>query len=401
MATKDKTLLKLIRKARLGNKEAFNQLIQRKSRTILYLSIRLMGNKHDGEDAAQEAVITLAKKIGTLKKAELFDAWMYRLVYNTCMDEKRKLAKKLYESDEFESAADSLADRDRERMPEQSLEDASDKEFVMAALDKLSDRYRMCMILYYYEDMSYAEIAEIISANEQIVANTLNRARQKMRDILANSPNAPQSVLATFRLDEASQEQDATHSQDVEMQDSDALYETASKGGAFTPAAFFAQAIAANEASVVSEAALSRMVAVAQGVVMPKGLFRAYVSDGTTAKKVAGGLSLILVSGLGLYAYVATKPETDLSNQQPMVASPSAEGEPEEKVLDEEYEVSVVGLPEGANYRIYEEGEESVDAQPDMAGYSEVTSTEEAGKRYVLYQNSSDELDYVMIIESE
>lgn len=211
----DKRLLRLVKKARRGDKEAFRALIQEKGRKIVYIATNLMGNSADGEDAAQEAVLTVARKINTLENVELFDAWLYRIVYNVCMDEKRRKKKFATENGDMETAMATISDEDVSIQPENKMEDDVERERIMAAINELPERYRVCMLLYYYEDMSYLEIAKTLQVSEQVVANTLNRAKAKLRHILEE-----QGSLSETEIDEQlGVEDNGFDTQDIPYQD--------------------------------------------------------------------------------------------------------------------------------------------------------------------------------------
>lgn len=371
----DKRLLRLIKRARFGDKEAFCEIIKEKSRKILFISTNLMGNSSDGEDVAQEAVITLAQKIGTLKKAELFDAWMYRIVFNVCMDEKRRQSRKPDESGEIDTAVATIAEDHTDVLPEQSVLKASDKEIIMEALNELPERYRICMILFYYEDMSYAEIAETMQVSEQVVANILNRAKEKLR-----------TSLGSQKAEELGFTQKS-----IEQGDSKIVY----KAGVLVPALALSQAFAMSEAVTVTPSAISGLASVAAGVAFPKGLiFTQFIES--VAAKVAGALASSAVVVGTLFMAVSSPEET-----QPMPdPDPIVESAPEPQAPLRS--ASVVGLPEGAITTVLREDFEDAALQEfkeSIGGYSLVTSTESQGSIYNLYQSNQDQNQFVLTIE--
>lgn len=195
---------RLVRKARRGNKGAFCELIELKAHKILYIATQLMGNKEDGEDAAQEAIIKIARNISRVKKAELFDAWLYKVVYTVCLSERQKRMNCQIGTVDFETASATLSEKNNAILPEASMEKSLEKEKVMAAIDKLPVTYRMCLLLYYYEDLSYANIASTLNINEQTVANILHRAKTRLRDILeAEEPGLSTSTKASALIPSA------------------------------------------------------------------------------------------------------------------------------------------------------------------------------------------------------
>jgi len=360
----DKRLLRLVKKARSGDKDAFCDLVNLKGKSIVYIATNLMGNKADGEDAAQEAVIALGRNIGKLKKAELFDAWMYRIIFNVCMDAKRKKAKVTESSVELEAAADLIPEKSKEVLPEEMLQDGETKEEVMAAINGLPERYRLFVLLHYYEDKSYAEIASMMQVSEQVVANTLNRARQKMRE--------------SFVRDNPEKEY------------------TAYKTGALFSAVAISQALASDAQATVLPGAVSGIVAVASAVPLTKASFLLRFFDSPGAQAAAGA-ACVLALALGFLAW--PKPEIEEVAPAPQavydvssVESTDIEGLPRI--------VSVEGIPEGSRVTVLTEGvydEEIAAFDAAIGDYQYVTETDKEGYHYVLYQNVEDAFDYVVI----
>lgn len=382
----DKRLLRLVKKARFGNKEAFGELIKEKSRKILFIATNLMGNSSDGEDAAQEAVITLAQKIGTLKKAELFDAWMYRIIFNVCMDEKRKKARKLDDSAEMDVAMATVAEKSTEVLPEEKLEQTASKEAIMAALNELPERYRMCILLYYYEDMSYAEIAEVLQVSEQVVANTLNRAKEKLR--------------TNYEINLERSGGESTIEFEMSEKDERVPVGTAVKAGAFLPALAITEALTTSESLTIMPGAVSSLSAVAAGVVMPKGLIFERFVESVASKVVAGATCVAVIAGSTAYVSQEILPP-DPAEPIEQVAAPVEKPEPEPEE-GRAHTARVEGLPEGSETEVLVKGEDDARLaafNSNIAEYEFQTSLESEGYSYLLYRNIADQAQYVLVIE--
>lgn len=384
----DKRLLKLIKKARFGDKEAFGELVKEKGRKILFISTNLMGNSQDGEDAAQEAVLTLAQKIATLKKAELFDAWMYRIIFNVCMDEKRKKKRKLDDSAEMDIAIATVAENNAEVLPEEKLEQKASREAIMAALNELPERYRICILLYYYEDKSYAEIANVLQVSEQVVANTLNRAKEKLRSgyelSLAKAGLKPAS--APFVFDKTDENERAVPMGAVV------------KAGAFIPAIALGEALKTSETLAILPGAVSNLSAVAAKASMPKGLLFTRFVESVVTKAVTGVACAAIAAGGVLYI--------SQNVIQPEPVAPLEQSHFETKPAEIEEEITypsahVEGLPEGSRVTVLVEGrhdEDLDDFYKSQSDYEFSVNLESKGYDYSLYNDKNNSEEYVLVI---
>ncbi|MCL2889341.1 MAG: sigma-70 family RNA polymerase sigma factor [Eggerthellaceae bacterium] len=324
-----------------------------------------MGNSSDGEDAAQEAVITLARKIGTLKKAELFEAWMYRIVFNVCMDEKRKKAKKIQGSTELDVAAAIVPEHNKEVLPEANLQSMIEKEDIIAAINDLPERYRLYLLLYYYEEMTYAEIAQTMQVSEQVVANTLNRAKEKMRESFAQRD--PVRAYA------------------------------ASKGGMLFSAAAITEALAFDEMTMVVPGAVSKLVASTAAIPVVKASLLTRFFDSSSAQITTGAACVAIIALL--FGFSPPPPDVEALDPVPAVRLPIPVVEYQPPPVVRSAEVS--GLPEGAQTRILVQGTDDAQLAAFFAvidNYEYVVDAVSEGYVYTVYRNIYDSLDYVVTI---
>lgn len=170
----------VLEQAKSGSLAAFEELCQIKGKSIIYMCIKYMGNFQDGEDAAQEVFIRLQKNIHSLKDVKAFNGWMYAIIKSTCENIKRKNEQnqKNLPIDEFE---DRVNEQEIEPSPEDCLEKSEEKKEIIKAIDELPQNMKMCVILFYYEGLSYEEIAQALSLSKNTVKTFLQRARIKMR----------------------------------------------------------------------------------------------------------------------------------------------------------------------------------------------------------------------------
>lgn len=187
----ERQFLRLVKRARRGDNAAFDSLVEVKGEDILYTCISLMKNRQDGEDVAQDVVIRLKKEIVKLEKPEAFGGWMYRVIYTTCMNAKKR-NNRLPDLDEQAIMNAPLEEERDEFLPQKYAETEESRKRLLAAIDELPDKQRACILFFYYSDMSYAEIADSLETNEQDVANCLNRAKKRLKATL----EADESMMA-------------------------------------------------------------------------------------------------------------------------------------------------------------------------------------------------------------
>lgn len=185
MDTDEKRLLHLCKK---GDLTAYDQLMQRYEKKVYALCFRMAGNPDDAADLAQEAFLKAFRALPSFKGESQFSTWLYRIVTNTCLDERRKRAKrpqlvsldKPLDTGDGEMALTLPAD-----VPD-PLHSALAQELqaeIQALLALLPEEQRLVLVLRDLEGYSYEEIADILRINIGTVKSRLNRARTRMRDL--------------------------------------------------------------------------------------------------------------------------------------------------------------------------------------------------------------------------
>ena len=129
----------------------------------------MLGNRHDAEDAAQQTLMKGFADLGKLQDAELFGAWIGRIARNMCIDSLRSRKRK-------ESALAERAGGD--------ANEARDYEELETALEKLDERHRMVLMLYYFDGRSTGNIGDILNISESAVHARMSRARKQLRRLL-------------------------------------------------------------------------------------------------------------------------------------------------------------------------------------------------------------------------
>ena len=160
-------------------KEQFLQKVLDAEETLFHVSFSILHNEQDCADAVQEAILKAYNARDKLRDEAFFKTWIVRIVINECYTILRR-AKRLepYEETRLDSA---------EHLGKYVKEEYLD---LYQAISKLDDRQRICVILYYFEDYSIEEIAEIIHVPAGTVKSRLNRARQTLKGLLGEREEA-------------------------------------------------------------------------------------------------------------------------------------------------------------------------------------------------------------------
>lgn len=186
----------LIRKATGGDTNAIEELCKLKANSILYICTSMTGNKYDGEDLSQEVIILMWKNIKMLKNSISLDAWLYRIIKN----EYTKLSiRNSVNSEEIHmgEALEIMVEKNTQFLPDKFLDEQERKKLISSMLESLPAMHKFCMLMYYYENMSYREIANVLETTEKDVSNILYRSKLKMRDTLSKQKDST-DLLASF-----------------------------------------------------------------------------------------------------------------------------------------------------------------------------------------------------------
>ena len=155
-------------------REQLGTLILDSERQLSSTAKTILSDDHDCADAIQETIVKAFSKIGTLRNDKYAKTWLIRILINECYTLLRK-SSKLVPLEEMSEMAEMNADKNT---------DYSD---LYKALNSLKEELRLPVILYYIEDFSIKEIAQILEISEGAVQKRLARARGKLKRDLQES----------------------------------------------------------------------------------------------------------------------------------------------------------------------------------------------------------------------
>jgi RNA polymerase sigma-70 factor (ECF subfamily) len=140
---------------------------------------RILGHPDDALDATQEALLSIARKIGSFDGRAKFSTWAYRVATNAALDESRRRARRPVPTE-------TLPEAGRNSTAESADRGVADRLDIDAALSQLSPEYRAAVALRDLVGMDYAEISEVLGIPAGTVRSRISRGRSALGDLLGN-----------------------------------------------------------------------------------------------------------------------------------------------------------------------------------------------------------------------
>ena len=177
----------LLRRLVDRDERAFRELIDEHRDRVFNITYRMLGNRAEAEDVAQEVFITVFKQIENFRGDSKFSTWLYRVTVNHCKNRIKYLARRhdrdrdeLDETSQQQNGAVNGAPV-RAKNPDKALESAQMEKLLQEAIASLDDEQRAVVILRDVEDLSIEEICEITGLPDGTVKSRLHRARLVLR----------------------------------------------------------------------------------------------------------------------------------------------------------------------------------------------------------------------------
>ena len=177
---KDEEIAKLVQG---GNRQAFGVLVERFGPKLLRYARKFLFDYSDAEDQVQEAFIKAYMNIQSFDSTRAFSPWIYRIAHNQFINAIKKRGREPVAFIDLDvvmpflrSEADPRNDADRTEM----------RQLLDRGLSKLNAKYRETLVLYYYEDLDYQQIAEVLHVPISTVGVRLLRAKKALATVVAN-----------------------------------------------------------------------------------------------------------------------------------------------------------------------------------------------------------------------
>ncbi len=162
----ERELIELVKK---GSREAYQEVVSRYMKKAYYIALGYVRNHQDALDISQESFIKAFRKIKSFSNQMPFFPWFYKLMKNLCLDHLRRRSRVK------EIPLEGIQVLEKER------EDREMKEVLWKGIERLPFEQREIVILRYFQQMSYSEIAEMTEKPVGTVMSSLHYAKKKLK----------------------------------------------------------------------------------------------------------------------------------------------------------------------------------------------------------------------------
>ncbi|WP_066299919.1 RNA polymerase sigma factor SigW [Bacillus sp. FJAT-29937] len=175
---------KRIKQVLKGDQDAYAEVVEIYKEKVYMICYRMLGNRHEAEDIAQEAFLRAYVNIHSFNINLKFSSWLYRIATNLCIDRIRK-KKPDYYLDAEVAGTDGLTMYSQiasdTSLPEEDLESLELQETIQREISKLPEKYRTVIVLKYIEELSLKEISKILDLPLGTVKTRIHRGREALR----------------------------------------------------------------------------------------------------------------------------------------------------------------------------------------------------------------------------
>lgn len=180
----------LLEQAQRGDQAAFGELVQLYEKKVYALTLRMCKNPDDAAEAAQEAFLAAWQGLKFFRGESSFSTWLYRLASNASVDLLRREQRHRSAAGPSLNDEETYADVPSDAPDPQTLAERSElRQQIEAGLRALTPEHREVLILREMHQLSYDEIARVLSLDTGTVKSRISRARKQLRNFLLRSGN--------------------------------------------------------------------------------------------------------------------------------------------------------------------------------------------------------------------
>jgi RNA polymerase sigma-70 factor (ECF subfamily) len=179
--------IRLMLRVRADEPGAFEELVGLYQNRLVAVLHHLLGNPEEAEDLAQEVFLRVYRSRSRYRPRAKFSTWLFTIANNLALNALRTRQRKpvvaldVHDSGPLGPRPAEQLVRDRNHQPMQHLQQQELAAIIRQALDGLNERQRVAVVLNKFEDMNYAEIAEVMDLSVKAVKSLLSRARMNLR----------------------------------------------------------------------------------------------------------------------------------------------------------------------------------------------------------------------------
>ena len=150
-----KTLAADVKLAQNNDPDAMDRILAAVQDMVYYNCLRMLRDDSSAQDVAQDVLITIYSRIGTLSDPLSCLGWVKRIIANRCKDRLSKVNREflLSETEDGEDPFAFFEDLDEQRVPDKAVDKAETRRMINELIDHLPDEQRVCVMLYYYDEM--------------------------------------------------------------------------------------------------------------------------------------------------------------------------------------------------------------------------------------------------------
>jgi RNA polymerase sigma-70 factor (ECF subfamily) len=164
-----------------GNTNDYAFLVERYKNMVFTLAIRMVKNREEAEEIAQDAFIKAFRSLSKFKGDSKFSTWLYKITYNSSIDYLKR-AKRLIKSDLIDEINEDNLGLEQDVLT--LIEYKERKQVIEKALYFLPEDDRIIITLFYFEELSLQEISDIVGVKSNVVKVKLHRSRKKLYELL-------------------------------------------------------------------------------------------------------------------------------------------------------------------------------------------------------------------------
>ncbi|TYT77966.1 RNA polymerase sigma factor [Treponema phagedenis] len=183
-----------------GNTQAFSVLVEKYQQQIYRLGMSFFKNEDDSKDFVQDVMLKAYTALGSFRGDSAFSTWLISIAYNTAINSMRR-------SQRFVSFAESFEIEAPGETPEERHINNCMKLSIREAVENLCEKYRVCIDLYFFYDMPYADISSITGLPVNTIKSHVFRAKKILREYLTeeqvlfrSNENPSSGIFAIFQL---------------------------------------------------------------------------------------------------------------------------------------------------------------------------------------------------------